>query len=258
MEALGYILETQEIELPGGDATSDQQDAYGQWFVDDTKVRCYMLASMSNELQKQHESMKSSRFIVNFHMNKLSCLLSELLNMLVTAQNAMNNKRKDKKVVLVVGTSSSKTGKKNKKSKKGYVPQQLAGVSKNKGKAKVAVDKGTCFHCGKDGHWKRNCQWYLASLKANKGKKPLEEPRRSGRVTHTPARYLNLHENVQELFVHGDNDHRDDPTTYEEAISDIDSSKWLEAMKSEMDSMSKNQVWDLVDPPEGIVPIGNK
>ncbi len=25
-----------------------------------------------------------------------------------------------------------------------------------------------------------------------------------------------------------------------------------------MDSMSKNQVWDLVDPPEGIVPIGNK
>ncbi|PKI69339.1 hypothetical protein CRG98_010273 [Punica granatum] len=29
-------------------------------------------------------------------------------------------------------------------------------------------------------------------------------------------------------------------------------------MKSEIDSMSKNQVWDLVDPPEGIVPIGNK
>ncbi|PKI58225.1 hypothetical protein CRG98_021396 [Punica granatum] len=51
---------------------------------------------------------------------------------------------------------------------------------------------------------------------------------------------------------------RDDPTTYEEAISDIDFSKWLKAMKSEMDSMSKNQVWDLVDPPEGIAPIGNK
>ncbi|PKI73953.1 hypothetical protein CRG98_005646 [Punica granatum] len=29
-------------------------------------------------------------------------------------------------------------------------------------------------------------------------------------------------------------------------------------MKSEMDSMSKNQVWDLVDPLEGIVPIRNK
>ncbi|PKI43663.1 hypothetical protein CRG98_035947 [Punica granatum] len=29
-------------------------------------------------------------------------------------------------------------------------------------------------------------------------------------------------------------------------------------MKSDMDSMSKNQVWDLVDPPKGIVPIRNK
>jgi hypothetical protein len=29
-------------------------------------------------------------------------------------------------------------------------------------------------------------------------------------------------------------------------------------MKAEMDSMYANQVWELVDPPEGIVPIGNK
>ncbi len=57
------------------------------------------------------------------------------------------------------------------------------------------------------------------------------------------------------MFIHEEVDHGDDPTSYKEAISDIDSSKWLEAMKSEMDSMHKNQVWDLVDPPEGIVPI---
>ncbi|PKI71841.1 hypothetical protein CRG98_007780 [Punica granatum] len=165
---------------------------------------------------------------------------------------------KDKEVVLVAGTSSSKTGKNNKKSKKGFVPQKLVGVSKNKGKAKVAADKGTCFYCGKDEHWKRNCHQYLTSLKGLASSRVLRrneienvtEPRRSSRVTRTLARYLNLHENVQELFIHGNNDHRDDPTTYEEDISDIDSSKWLEAMKSKMDSMSKNQVWDLVDPPE--------
>ncbi len=29
-------------------------------------------------------------------------------------------------------------------------------------------------------------------------------------------------------------------------------------MKSEMDSMHKNQVWHLVNPPEGIGTIGNK
>ncbi|KAL0298824.1 UNVERIFIED_CONTAM: Retrovirus-related Pol polyprotein from transposon RE1 [Sesamum radiatum] len=39
---------------------------------------------------------------------------------------------------------------------------------------------------------------------------------------------------------------------------DIDSEKWLEAMKSEMDSMSSNQVWTLVDRPKGVRPVGCK
>ncbi|GAB2276181.1 hypothetical protein Dimus_039178 [Dionaea muscipula] len=38
----------------------------------------------------------------------------------------------------------------------------------------------------------------------------------------------------------------------------VDAEKWLGAMKSEMDSMYANQVWDLVDAPEGIVSIGCK
>ncbi|KAK4411924.1 Retrovirus-related Pol polyprotein from transposon RE2 [Sesamum angolense] len=48
-----------------------------------------------------------------------------------------------------------------------------------------------------------------------------------------------------------DNDLR----TYGEAISDIDSDKWFEAMRSEMDPMGSNQVWTLVDPPKGVKPI---
>ena len=28
--------------------------------------------------------------------------------------------------------------------------------------------KGTCFHCGKNRHWKRNCKAYLESLKQKK------------------------------------------------------------------------------------------
>ena len=35
-------------------------------------------------------------------------------------------------------------------------------------------------------------------------------------------------------------------------------SRWIEAMRTEMDSMYANQVWTLVNPPEGIVPIGCK
>ncbi|KAL0416494.1 UNVERIFIED_CONTAM: Retrovirus-related Pol polyprotein from transposon RE1 [Sesamum latifolium] len=41
-------------------------------------------------------------------------------------------------------------------------------------------------------------------------------------------------------------------------MSDIDSDKWLEATKSEMDSMGLNQVWTLVDPPKGVRPVGCK
>ena len=31
--------------------------------------------------------------------------------------------------------------------------------------------------------------------------------------------------------------------------------EWLKAMKSKMESMYENQVWNLVDPPEGVKPI---
>ena len=50
----------------------------------------------------------------------------------------------------------------------------------------------------------------------------------------------------------------DDPNTFAEVMSDVDFKKWLDAMKLEIDSMHSNQVWTLVDPTEGIVPIGYK
>ncbi|KAL4366243.1 hypothetical protein GQ457_05G027450 [Hibiscus cannabinus] len=50
----------------------------------------------------------------------------------------------------------------------------------------------------------------------------------------------------------------DEPKTYQDAVASPDSEKWLEAMRSKIDSMSENQVWTLVEPPEGIKPIGCK
>jgi Reverse transcriptase (RNA-dependent DNA polymerase) len=41
-------------------------------------------------------------------------------------------------------------------------------------------------------------------------------------------------------------------------ISREDSREWLEAMKSELQSIKDNQVWDLVDLPDGIKSIKNK
>ncbi|KAL0416612.1 UNVERIFIED_CONTAM: Copia protein [Sesamum latifolium] len=73
--------------------------------------------------------------------------------------------------------------------------------------------------------------------------------RRSTRESRPPERYGFLG-----LTSQLDND----PRTYGETMSDIDSDKWLEAIKSEMDSMGSNQVWTLVDPPKGVRPIGCK
>ena len=42
----------------------------------------------------------------------------------------------------------------------------------------------------------------------------------------------------------------DEPTNYEEVMMSPDSTKWLEAKKSEMGSMYENKVWTLGDLPD--------
>ena len=69
------------------------------------------------------------------------------------------------------------------------------------------------------------------------------EPRRSARICSAPEWYGNPVLEVMLL------DH-DEPTNYEEAMMSPDSTKWLEAMKSEMGSMYENKVWTLVDLPD--------
>ncbi|KAL0416444.1 UNVERIFIED_CONTAM: Retrovirus-related Pol polyprotein from transposon TNT 1-94 [Sesamum latifolium] len=73
--------------------------------------------------------------------------------------------------------------------------------------------------------------------------------RRSTRESRMPERYE---------FVGLTSQLDNDPKMYGEAMSGIDSDKWLEAMNSEMDSMGSNQVWTLVDLPKGARPIGCK
>jgi hypothetical protein len=50
----------------------------------------------------------------------------------------------------------------------------------------------------------------------------------------------------------------DEPMTYMEAMMGPDSEKWLGAMESKIESMHDNQVWNLVDPIDGVRPIGCK
>ena len=78
--------------------------------------------------------------------------------------------------------------------------------------------------------------------------------RRSDRIRHEPERYGFLVTDNHDVLLVDQNE----PTTYQEAMLDIDSEKWLEAMKSEIQSMYDNQVWTLIDPPEGTKTIGCK
>ncbi|KAL0288257.1 UNVERIFIED_CONTAM: Retrovirus-related Pol polyprotein from transposon TNT 1-94 [Sesamum calycinum] len=73
--------------------------------------------------------------------------------------------------------------------------------------------------------------------------------RRSTRESRPPDRYGFLG-----LTSQLDND----TMTWGEAMSDIDSDKWFEPMKSEMDSMGSNQVWTLVYPLKSVKPVGCK
>ena len=41
-------------------------------------------------------------------------------------------------------------------------------------------------------------------------------------------------------------------------MADVDSGHWVKAMKTELESMDSNQVWELVEPPANIKPIGCK
>ena len=58
--------------------------------------------------------------------------------------------------------------------------------------------------------------------------------------------------NTEEIYMEGD------PTSHEEAMRSVHSSKWLEAMKDEMKSMSSNSVWDLEEIPKGAKTVGCK
>ena len=77
---------------------------------------------------------------------------------------------------------------------------------------------------------------------------------RSDRIRHEPKSYGFLVTDNHDVLLVDQNE----PTTYQEAMLDPDSEKWLEAMKSKIQSMYDNQVWTLIHPPEGTKTIGCK
>ena len=80
----------------------------------------------------------------------------------------------------------------------------------------------------------------------------VEALRRSQRVRRSAISDDYEIYNTEEFHMEGD------PTSYEEAMRSEHSSKWLKAMKDEMESMSSNGVWDLEQIPKGAKTVGCK
>jgi Reverse transcriptase (RNA-dependent DNA polymerase) len=52
--------------------------------------------------------------------------------------------------------------------------------------------------------------------------------------------------------------HEDDPVSFKQALMSRNSSQWLEVMNDKMKSMEINEVWDLIELPVGVKPVGCK
>jgi hypothetical protein len=79
-----------------------------------------------------------------------------------------------------------------------------------------------------------------------------EPPRRSQRARRSAI------SKDYEIYVSEEIQIEGDPASFEEAMRSAHSSKWLDAMKDEMRSMSINKVWYLEEIPKGVKTVGYK
>ena len=68
-EHIAYVLEDQASSKPTLDSPEEDMIAYEKWEEDSTLTQCYMLASLTNELQRQHKNI-DAKFIL-LHLEEL-------------------------------------------------------------------------------------------------------------------------------------------------------------------------------------------
>ncbi|KAK8663400.1 hypothetical protein V6N13_083221 [Hibiscus sabdariffa] len=187
-------------------------------------------------LQSLSDSFK--QFILNFNMNDIDKTLPQVLGMLRTAKSNLKKNGSNSIQIVRVAKERERKG------------QSLREFLTNSGKGRNIELK----EVQQQQIIEPEVEGISQAVEENPTDLETQPLRRSTRERHEPERYGFL------VTTHGDVIlvDQDEPKTYQEAVASPDFEKWLEAMRSEMDSMSENQVWILVEPPEGIKPIGCK
>ncbi|XP_077222914.1 uncharacterized protein LOC143856545 [Tasmannia lanceolata] len=55
-----YVLTTVAPKVPDNNATNEEKGKYNKWLEDDDMAKCYILASMTNVLQHQHQGLPTA------------------------------------------------------------------------------------------------------------------------------------------------------------------------------------------------------
>ncbi|XP_057999320.1 uncharacterized protein LOC131178379 [Hevea brasiliensis] len=70
LECIGYVLDSKIPSALPPKATEEEHDTLRKWHEDDMQAKCYVLASITNQLQKQLEKMQTS-FEILSHLREL-------------------------------------------------------------------------------------------------------------------------------------------------------------------------------------------
>ncbi|KAL5760158.1 hypothetical protein ACOSQ2_018996 [Xanthoceras sorbifolium] len=63
-DKLGFVLSTPKPPAPTDESTEVQRGEYEQWETSDEMAKCYIMATMSDVLQQQHEGMRTAADIM--------------------------------------------------------------------------------------------------------------------------------------------------------------------------------------------------
>ncbi|KAK1626067.1 hypothetical protein QYE76_000382 [Lolium multiflorum] len=210
------------------------------------------------------------QFKINYNSMKEKWTLAEISPRIVQEEERMIRQNKDQ--AFHVGSSKRKhdgsgPSKSPKKTFKKEMPKFKAKEQDN-GQSSAPTDN-VCFHCKKEGHYRKDCAEYLKwMIKKENHQSDNEEDLHNNDAPPPPSPVRRSHRERRKAisddyitYMSEDVDDIgkvEDPTSYKEAIKSLNSSKWQIAMEDELKSMDSNDVWDLVEVPNGAKRVGCK